>query len=309
MKNGGIIGPKIFPAWNSPASGVWDIKEVVEYRKQGRWPGAWSFQRPITITQTNVANLQVRVQLTSTNFDYSKCRSDGSDIRFTVASNADVTTSALTYWTETWVQNGTSVFWVLVPTSGTSTIHVRYGNNNVTASASNIDTTMEAGMRYRYYDGTAFNTLFAGGTTGAPNTNWGSGTVLIDGVGNQSDTLSIIWDGWVKPSGSGNHTFFGTSDDGQRLYIPIATRIIDNWVDQGPTERSAVVSITDGAPRSIMYEWYENGGGAAALLGWQPPSGAKVYPIPSTSLRSPKYSSNYIDPYSHTGTIGTEQIV
>lgn len=309
MKNGGIIGPKNTPAWNL-AGGIWDLKDIRSYRASGTWPGSWVFQRPITITTTNVTDLQVRVVLTTSNFDYSKCRSDGSDIRFTATANADVNTSALTYWTESWVQNGTSVFWVKVPSSGTSTIYIRYGNNNITSSASSIDSTMETGLRYRYYDGMNFETFFAGGTSGAPNTNWGTGTVQVNGVGNQSDTLSIIWDGWVLPSGSGNHTFFGTSDDGQRLYLPRSSLLLNFWVNRGPTENSTVVSITDGLPRSISYQYYENTGGAVAQLGWTPPStGVKVYPIPSTSLRSPKFSSNYIEPFDHTGTVGSEQIV
>jgi hypothetical protein len=46
-------------------------------------PSGWEYERPITLTPaTPVADYQVKIELTTSNFDYSKARSDGGDIRF-----------------------------------------------------------------------------------------------------------------------------------------------------------------------------------------------------------------------------------
>jgi len=267
---------------------------------------AWNLQRAVTITSTPTTNFQVRVALTTGNFDYSKCKSDGSDIRFQATSASNPATSTLTYWNETWNNTGTSVFWVLVPTQSTTTIYIRYGNAPTATSLSNITTTMTQGvMRYRYYGGTGFNTLDGGGQCAAPNDNWGSGTVSVCGFGSRSDSVSIIWDGFLLAAGSGTYTFWGTSDDGQRLYINNGI-IIDNWVDQGPTERSGNYSWTDNLPIRYRYEWYENGGGAFAACGITVPGGSKTYPIPTAYQCSPKYGTGYVDTFNMSGTVGSQ---
>ncbi|RLF65413.1 MAG: hypothetical protein DRN30_04025, partial [Thermoplasmata archaeon] len=50
------------------------------------WNSSWQYRIPINITEqsgTNLVNYQVRINLNSSNFDFSKANSDGSDIRFT----------------------------------------------------------------------------------------------------------------------------------------------------------------------------------------------------------------------------------
>lgn len=270
--------------------------------------GGWKDISQVTIIPTPSANYQVRIVLNSSNFDYSKSFSNGSDIRFIASATDSPSTQHLPHWIESWNASGNSIIWVKVPTSGTETFYMVYNNSSAT-SVSSIDNTMETGMRFRYYDGTGFNTLVGGGTDTSVNYNWGSGNVSIAGVGADPDTVSIIWDGWIKPSGSGSHTFFATSDDGERLYARTIsdssgtnTTLVNAWVDRGPTENSAAYSITDGNPKYLEYQWYENGGGAVAQLGWTPPStGVKVYPIPSANMRSPKYSSTYLSPFTYVG--------
>jgi hypothetical protein len=267
---------------------------------------AWNLQRAITITSTPTTDFQVRVALTTGNFDYSKCKSDGSDIRFQATSASNPAASTLTYWNETWNNTGTSVFWVLVPTQSTTTIYIRYGNALTATSLSNITTTMTQGVvRYRYYGGTNFNTLDGGGQCAIPNVNWGSGTVSVCGFGGRADSVSIIWDGFLLPNGSGTYGLHCTSDDGQRLYINNGI-VIDNWRDQGPTEVNTTYSWTDNLPKAYRYEWYENGGGAYAASGWTPPGGAKVYPIPTAYQCCPKYGTGYVDTFNMSGTVGAQ---
>jgi glucose/arabinose dehydrogenase len=62
----------------------------------------------------------------------------------------------------------------------------------------------------------------------------------------------------------GKYEFATTTDDGVRLYVD-GVRVIDKWVDQGPTRYDATVPL-DGGPHRVVMEYYENGGGASARL-------------------------------------------
>lgn len=97
----------------------------------------WQYKRTITLSpSTPESDFQVKVELTTSNFDYSNANSDGSDIRF-----YDSTGNELNYWVENWDTSGTSTIWVKVPTAGTSTIDMNYGNS-VALSESNKNATM-----------------------------------------------------------------------------------------------------------------------------------------------------------------------
>ena len=95
----------------------------------------------------------------------------------------------------------------------------------------------------------------------------------------------------------GDYEFSVTADDGVRLFVD-GVLVIDRWIDQGPTTYTATLPL-DGAPHSIVMEYYESGGGAVARLGiqrvgdlvpeapyhasyWNLPDGADIPPtIPS----------------------------
>lgn len=236
----------------------------------------------IGVATSAVANYQVRVTV---NYVSGKMNSDFSDLRFSDASG-----NSLPYWIESKTDSSVAYVWVKIATTNTTVkqyIYVYYGNPSA-VSESNIDNVMDAGLRAFLYDGTGFNTFLGTTIDTSPNYNWGSGTVSINGVGNQTDTASIYWQGWVKPDGLGNTVFYVSADDGQRLYLN-GGLVIDNWVDQGETERSYTYNLQTITP--IQYNWYENGGGAVARLGWDSVNNAKVYPIPSTFLRCRKYVS------------------
>jgi hypothetical protein len=85
---------------------------------------SFKYKRQITFTPaTSVANYQLKIELNATNFDYSKAKADGSDIRFYDANDIE-----LNYWIENWNTLGTSTLWVKVPTIGTDKIYIYYGN-------------------------------------------------------------------------------------------------------------------------------------------------------------------------------------
>ena len=226
--------------------------------------------RTVAIQSTPVSNFQVRIVLTPSNFDYTGVMANGNDIRFYGDSYR---TQQLPIWWESWNYQGTSAVWVNVTTAGTTTLYMNYvGPTSNYVSISNIDSVMDNGVQFGYFADTiaaggvgAFNSFQFGGFDSVMSTDWGSGTVQINGQGSLADYVSIRWRGWVKPYGSGTHTFYLTTDDGSRMFIGPDSTVnsspswtINTWQDQGPTEYSANVSIADGVPRYLQKEWFES---------------------------------------------------
>lgn len=118
----------------------------------------WQYRREITIDNSSnsnaLTNYQVEVDLTSSNFDFSKANSDGSDLRFT----DDDGTTLIDFWIESWDNSGqTATLWVEVPSipaSSTKNIYMYYGNASAT-SASNGDNTF---IFFDDFEGTSLNT-------------------------------------------------------------------------------------------------------------------------------------------------------
>ncbi|RLE60980.1 MAG: hypothetical protein DRJ32_02055 [Thermoprotei archaeon] len=97
------------------------------------WLVGWRYRRAITIEErsgTSLSNFQVEVILNRDNFDYSKAKDDGSDIRFTLEDGITL----LPYWIEYWNNpEGYSVIWVKVPeipASSETKIYMYYGNQH-----------------------------------------------------------------------------------------------------------------------------------------------------------------------------------
>jgi glucose/arabinose dehydrogenase len=62
----------------------------------------------------------------------------------------------------------------------------------------------------------------------------------------------------------GDYEFAATADDGVRLYVD-GVRVIDKWIDEGPTTYKTTLPM-DGGPHKVVMEYYESGGGAVAKL-------------------------------------------
>ncbi len=118
-----------------------------------------------------------------------------------------------------------------------------------------------------------------------------------------ADKFTARWTGAVQPQFNETYTFYTTSDDGVRLWIN-GQLVIDQWVDQGPTEWSGSIPLAEQQRYNIQMDYYENGGGAVASLAWSSPSTAKViipqtqlYPVtnppPVVILNSPANNSTY----------------
>ena len=98
----------------------------------------WEYRRELTINSNDdLTDYQIKVELNSDNFDFSKAKSDGSDLRFTDSSD-----NALSYWIESYDSSGeTAVVWVKASlTSGDNILYLYYGNS-AASSESNGDNT------------------------------------------------------------------------------------------------------------------------------------------------------------------------
>ncbi|GAH78211.1 unnamed protein product, partial [marine sediment metagenome] len=83
---------------------------------------------------TPETNYQVKVLLSTSSFNYSRAKSDGSDLRFYTQNQ-----TLLNYWIEKWNPSGDSIIWVKVPDSGTSSIYMYYGDPSASAMSNGED--------------------------------------------------------------------------------------------------------------------------------------------------------------------------
>jgi len=105
--------------------------------------GSWAYYKEITVKENSgktLTDYQVLVELNSANFDFSKAKSDGSDIRFSLNGEE------LNYWIEEWnLYAKKAKIWVKVPhipANGEVKIKMYYGNPSASA-VSNGDTVFE----------------------------------------------------------------------------------------------------------------------------------------------------------------------
>jgi glucose/arabinose dehydrogenase len=88
--------------------------------------------------------------------------------------------------------------------------------------------------------------------------DWGEGS---PGPGIGANRFVARWTRTMRFA-PGDYDFAATADDGVRLYVD-GIRVIDKWIDQGPTTYHTTLSL-DGGPHTVVMEYYENGSGAVA---------------------------------------------
>lgn len=100
------------------------------------WNDNWVYRKKITFNNSaqseGLTNFPVAVILDSSNFDFSRTKSTGEDVRFIDSDG----TSSLSYEIEKWdVANRSGVIWVNVPlinaSSNTDYIYMYYGNSGI----------------------------------------------------------------------------------------------------------------------------------------------------------------------------------
>jgi len=129
-----------------------------------------------------------------------------------------------------------------------------------------------------------------------------------------ADGFSVRWIGWVVPEYSQTYTFKVTADDGVRLRIGTGEGwLIDQWVNQPPTEHSGSISLVANQPYPITLEYYEDGGEAVVRLRWEwgsPPEGYstvppnRLYPSTTSGYRTnfSGYNGRYFNNIDLAGT-------
>ena len=111
-------------------------------------PLAPCYLRPITLAPaTSEIDYQIKIDLTPSNFGYSKTKTNGEDIRF-----FDENDNPLNYWIEDWNgAGGISTIWVKVSGSGTDKIYMSYGHPDA-SSASTASAVFEFFEDFDYSD-------------------------------------------------------------------------------------------------------------------------------------------------------------
>jgi len=142
------------------------------------------------------------------------------------------------------------------------------------------------GLRGDYFDNADFTGTRVRRIDPVVDFDWGSGQPDAS-IG--ADSFSVRWTGQVQPRFGEAYTFYVVGDDGVRLWVNNQL-LVDRWIDQGPTEYSGIIQMQAGNLYDIRFEYYENGGGAAARLLWSSPSVTKEV-IPSAQLYPPASSN------------------
>lgn len=97
-----------------------------------------------------------------------------------------------------------------------------------------------------------------------------------------ADHFTVRWTGTVKAQFTEPYTFYVTSDDGVRLWVN-GQKLVDAWVDQGPTEYSGTINLVAGQKYNVQIDYYENGGGAVCHFEWSSPSTSRDF-VPTSQL-------------------------
>jgi hypothetical protein len=239
-----ITGEMDYDRFGQSVSGAGDVDNsnnddliVGAPNADGFWDTSWNYRKKLTFSngdQTeNLENFPVMVNLSSSNFAYSKANSNGSDLRFV---DADGTTE-LDYHFEDWDTSGYSYIWVEVPQiDGESTTDYIWMYYNNTAAPDDQDIT-----------GT-YDTNFSGvwhlnetsGTHYDATSNDNDGTVS----GGVSQDETGVVDGSDEFDGDADYINCGTSDS-----LNMTTQItLEAWV------KSNGIDFTD-LDLSIIYKY------------------------------------------------------
>lgn len=117
-------------------------------------------------------------------------------------------------------------------------------------------------------------------------------TTGIPMTGIPNDNFSVRWVGRIKAPVTGTYTFKTATDDGCRLWVN-GQLIIDRWVNQGANPAwTGTIALTAGTIYEFEMHYFENYGGASALLSWSVPSLITETPVPMTSLYVPSVGAN-----------------
>lgn len=225
--------------------------------------GGFTETKRVSFVATTYNDMQVRLVLTTSNFDYTKTTVDGVGIRFTSTATADAEAACLPYWIESWAYNGTSVVWFKVPTAGTSQVFLRYGHLGATDKQTAFTSFMDRGLRWTAYNDstTMVKAIYGGNDTNLNQGSVGSASVAIAGQVLGAANGSARWEGWLLPEIAGDYTLGHSDDDGGRMWLNDSL-IYNDWTPAAGEVKNTV-TLTP-APQKYVREWHDSGGGSGA---------------------------------------------
>jgi uncharacterized repeat protein (TIGR01451 family) len=101
---------------------------------------AWHYRRPVLITSSSSMGwYQVLIPLDNSNFNFTRAKPDGSDVRFTLSDGI----TELYYWIESWNSTAqTAYIWVRVTplVSGNTTLYIYYNNTEASSHSNGVMT-------------------------------------------------------------------------------------------------------------------------------------------------------------------------
>jgi hypothetical protein len=189
------------------------------------WLTGWSYRKKITIDETKIdadlTNFPVLVKLTSSNFNFSKARSDGYDIRFTSSDGATL----LKYERERHdATNQVAEYWVKIPSvSGSSDtdFYIYYGKSDASdgADPTNVwDSNFKTVLHMAGADG---STTFSD-SCASPKSYTANGNSQISSAASKIGS-NALFDGTLDWLSTPYHTDFNFGSD---------DFLIEGWIRQ-----------------------------------------------------------------------------
>jgi len=238
--------------------------------QQGGAGDAWGYYRTVTINNTGGnahTDHQVRVALTSGNFDFSHARTDGYDVQFRATDGVTVLSS----WRESYDDaTDTAAFWVKVPSvpsNASTTIRLYYGNPAAT-DASSITSVFLFGEDFRVTS-TAALSVGAGSIAEQPQATLGNKEawnlrIAMHDAGVAWRTTQVREQSQIQWTGS-EFVMLVTGDVGttqQQTGLYYADAITGPWTDYASNpvipnaEDSYIVVNTDGTIYTDGSGWH-----------------------------------------------------
>lgn len=160
--------------------------------------------------------------------------------------------------------NGTTYYYVVTARNSAA----ESGISNV-AKAKPLAGLTGTGLTGRYFSDVNFTTPLLSRLDSTINFN-----AVPFFTGGPTTNFSTIWTGKVRPATTGTYTFYVTGDDGVRLTVN-GQVLVNALVSQAPTEYSGTITLTAKQKYDIKLEYFQGGGGGAAILSWAGPSVTK----------------------------------